>query len=90
MTAADGVIDQISWGANNDAVLFPPFRGLALYLNQNNEVCIRQEHYDDSQDDMYVTVPLDRVEAFCRAMMRVARGGIARDPAITGQKPEGA
>lgn len=81
------VVKPIPWDADNDVVLFPPHRGVALYINQFNEVCIRQPHYIDSEEDQFVTVPLDRVEAFVRAVVRVARGGVARDPAITGPKP---
>ena len=61
---------------SNDSVIFPTVQGIAVYMNEHGDAVIRQESLSEAEDDAYIVVPQDRLDAVIQALasQKLARG----------------
>lgn len=58
-------------GDANTRFVVKPARAVAVYINADNNIVIRQEAFDDESDPV-VVVPLERVSALVKALRELA------------------
>ena len=61
-----------NWHAGGENVVFKTVQAVAVYLNPDGDLVIRQEAGSLDDDDHIVIVPRDRVEALALAMQSEA------------------
>lgn len=51
-------MSEFEWnGIDADSVIVPQIQQTAVYLNQSNDIVIRQKNILEDQDDHYIVIP---------------------------------
>lgn len=66
---------RFDWTGDRDAVVFPTVRAVAVYVNTNDDVVIRQEAHAFEREDTLVFVPRAHVPALIAALQAVMEDG---------------
>ncbi|MCG8275385.1 hypothetical protein [Stenotrophomonas sp. NLF4-10] len=66
---------RFDWSADTDSVVFPTVRAVAVYVNTNDDVVIRQEAHALEREDTLVIVPRVHVPALIAALQAAVEDG---------------
>lgn len=65
-------MDEFRW--DEDPLAFASVRGVAVYESENGECVIRQQAGALDNDDSFIVVPFDRIDALIAALKKVGHG----------------
>ena len=65
------MVAEYDWTNSSDDIAFPSTAAVAVYLNGDGDLVIRQQHEPCEDEDSVVIVPRDRVPALIRKISSV-------------------
>jgi|GEM_PF-1514212 len=63
--------DDFDWGKSNDNLAVNPVRGVAIYLNPDGDVVIRQQQADYHDEDPFLVVSVLEVPSLIHRLQQV-------------------
>lgn len=64
--------ENFNWDDARDDMVVPTQRGIAVYVNPNNEIVIRQESADGADEDNFVFFHAEFVDKLIERLKQVA------------------